>query len=72
MPVTACFTEVFGTDEFRACFLDLSAEEQAAVVSSRHEARDREISSVALGRPHTASPHGHEEAARRAAASLDR
>jgi hypothetical protein len=39
--------EVLGTDEFQAWFLDLSVEEQAAVVNV---VRKLEIAGVALGR----------------------
>lgn len=50
--------EVFGTDEFQAWFLDLSAEEQAAVVNV---VTKLEIAGVALGRPHTAHLTGTKE-----------
>jgi hypothetical protein len=49
--------EVFGTDEFQAWFLDLSAAEQEAVINV---VTKLEIAGVGLGRPHT----GHLEGAK--------
>lgn len=50
--------EVFGTDEFEAWFLDLSAEEQGAVVNV---VTKLEIAGVALARPHSGHLEGTKE-----------
>lgn len=50
--------EVFGTDEFQAWFLDLTADEQGAVISV---VTKLEIAGVSLGRPHTGHLEGTEE-----------
>jgi hypothetical protein len=50
--------EVFGTDQFEAWFLDLSAAEQEAVINV---VTKLEIAGVALGRPHTGHLEGTKE-----------